>query len=385
MSKYDKKVVFNYVMGNDIKKYNIDDLENDWEFMKEVFEYTKDKKIYDLCDEKLQSNLDLIKYLIDKFKDDKKFILQISSNFLNKSQDNLNKLEIQIILEDIYKDDEIFKNKFSNKIDIEMFYTFERTDYELALEQTDDDLKKFLQSGFYYFFEEYKDRQLIIDFIAKKMINEIFDFRNNDLEELIHSIYKDKRQFDKTTSTKFIIDYISDQDYALANYLSVHIGLIEELKKSVDRIFRNFEHYNKNKYDDVIDGIRDHIEDYSKENNYYDDILLKKFISKDLQNKDIWINLGEELTFSVQKKDEFGFYEDEISLNNFHTDEYGFYDIENTDYENIKNDILYIKLKEDIKRMLNNNEVYSRYIRPYKKEKNNSKCKILKFESKKEQ
>ena len=30
----------------------------------------------------------------------------------------------------------------------------------------------------------------------------------------------------------FIIEYISNHDYALANYLSVHIGLIDELKKA---------------------------------------------------------------------------------------------------------------------------------------------------------
>lgn len=385
MRKYSKKTVFNYIMGNDVYGYKIDELENDWEFMKEVFNYTNDKKTYDLCSDELKVNIELIKYLICKFKDDKSFVFKISSYLLNKTQNKLDKLEIQILLENLFNDDDCFKDRFFNKLEMQVFYTLERLYYELDVKEENNEVKEFLQLGFYYFFEQYKDRQLITDFIAKKMINEIFDFRNNDLEEIIHSIYKDKSQINKLTSTKFIIEYISNHDYALANYLSVHIGLIDELKKSVDRIFRNFEYYNKNKYNEVIDGIRDYIEDYSKENNYSEDILLRKCIGKDLNNKDIWVNFEGDLTFAVQREDEYGFYEDEISFNDNLCDEYGFYESDYMEFESIKNDILYIKLKEDIKRMLNNNEVYNRYIKPYKKEMNNGKCKILKFEQKKEQ
>ena len=385
MSKYDKKTVFNYVMGNDIDNFDIDDLENDWQFMKEVFDYTNDKKTYDLCDDILKTNIDLIKYLINKFKYDEDFILEISSNFLSKSDNKLDKLEVQIILKELFGEDKIIEDfKFSNVEDTIIFYSGLRADYESVVKEMNDyKVKQDLQLGFCVFYEEYKDRQILIDFIAKNMILEIFYLINENLVDLILSLYKDKSQVDKTISTKFILDYITNYDKALANYLKVHIDLINDIKISVDRIFKNFEYYKKNKYKDVIEGIINYIEDYSKENKYLYDMFVRICLGKNLKNKDICGYIGNDLTFTIQKEDEFGFYEDEISLNDIPTDEYGFYDIDNIEYEKIQNDILYIRLREDVKRMLNNNEVYDRYIKPYKK--NNSKCKVLKFEQKEEQ
>ena len=122
-----------------------------------------------------------------------------------------------------------------------------------------------------------------------------------------------------------VIDYISNYDYALGNYLRVHVNIIKELKVSVDRIFKNFDIYNKRIYSEVIDGIRNYIEDYSKENRFSEDILLRKCIGKDLNNKDIWINIDKKITMIVQKEDEYGFYEDELILDDNDCDEYGFY------------------------------------------------------------
>lgn len=384
MSKYDKKIIFNYVMGNDINEYDIDDLEKDWEFMKEVFDYTNDKKMYYLCDDKLKSNFNLIKYLINKFKDDEHYILEIASNYLKNAENKLDKLEIKIMLENLFEDDDIFIDKLSNKIDMQTFYMSERIEYELALTETSDDVKEFMQLGFYWFFEQYKERELITDFIAKKMIDEIFDFRNISLEELVHSVYKYKSQVDKISSTKFIIDYISNYDYALANYISVHVGIIKDLKKSVDRIFKNFNYYNERKLEDLIDGIIYYIGDYSDYFDYKDDILLRKCVSKDLKIKDIWCQSPGEIVFNVINEDEFGEYEDELIINDEDCDEYGLYEDDIYEHEQMKNDPLYIKLLNEIKRLLDNNEIYYGYKNKEEMKKNFAKCRILKFEPKKE-
>ena len=271
MSKYDKKIIFDYVVGNDIDNYNIDELENDCEFMKEVFDFTNDKKMYELCDENIKSNFNFVKYLVNKFKDDSIFVLKVASNYLCKAEDKIDKLEMQLMLDKLFNNDDIYTEKYDNMIEMHTFYFLERFSFDLALEETDDDVKEFMQYGFYWFFEKYKDRELITDFIAKKMIDEIFDFRNNSLEEIIHNIYKDKSQVDKISSTKFIIDYISNHDYALSNYLSVHVDIIKELKKSVDLIFKNFNYYNSRKIGELIDGVILYIENYSKNNNYKDE------------------------------------------------------------------------------------------------------------------
>lgn len=371
MSKYNKIVVFNYVMGNDIEDYNIEELENDWEFMKEVFDYTNDKKIYDLCDDKLKSNFNLVKYLINKYKDDQKYVLKIASNYLEKAENKLDKLEIKLMLDKLFKDDDVYVEKYDNKLEMQTFYFLERTYYELALDKTPDDVKEFMQYGFYWFFEQYKDRELITDFIAKKMVDEIFDFRNKTLEEIIHSIYKDKSKVDKISSTKFIIDYISNHDYALSNYISVHVDIIKDLKKSVDLLFKNFNYYKELKYRELIDGILYYIENFSEYYKYNDEEFLKKCIAKDLKNKDI-------SKYALAREEFISEYPENADF----VDEYGL-DIDDvSQHETIKNDELYIKLLKEVKRLLENEEIYYGYKNKEEMKNNFDKGKILKFEPK---
>ena len=54
MSKYSKKLIYDYIMGNEISEYNIDDLENDYIFIKEVIESTSDKKMYNIYSLKIK-------------------------------------------------------------------------------------------------------------------------------------------------------------------------------------------------------------------------------------------------------------------------------------------------------------------------------------------
>ena len=57
MKFYNKKLVFDYVVGNDLDDYEIDELENTPEFMIEVIKYTQDKKMYNFCSDNVKSNL----------------------------------------------------------------------------------------------------------------------------------------------------------------------------------------------------------------------------------------------------------------------------------------------------------------------------------------
>ena len=56
MNKYNSKVVFDYINGNEIIDYNIDELEDDYEFMMMVINYTNDKNMYNLCSDEVKTN-----------------------------------------------------------------------------------------------------------------------------------------------------------------------------------------------------------------------------------------------------------------------------------------------------------------------------------------
>ena len=60
MEKYSKKMINDYILGNDIKDYSIEELEDDKEFMMLVIGTTNDEKFYNLCSDN--------PFLIDFFK-----------------------------------------------------------------------------------------------------------------------------------------------------------------------------------------------------------------------------------------------------------------------------------------------------------------------------
>ena len=48
MKKYSKELINKYIKGKDIKNYQIEELEDDKDFMIQVIKETNDKKIYNL-------------------------------------------------------------------------------------------------------------------------------------------------------------------------------------------------------------------------------------------------------------------------------------------------------------------------------------------------
>ena len=83
MNKYDNKIVNDYINGNDIDDFNIDDLENDSMFMKKVIVASNDKNFYRLCSDRVKKDYNFIKFVIYKFKEDIEFISKVADELFD--------------------------------------------------------------------------------------------------------------------------------------------------------------------------------------------------------------------------------------------------------------------------------------------------------------
>lgn len=170
MKKYKKKFLFDYIMGNDMGETDINELEKDPEFIIEVTDLSNDKNIYNLCDQKLKQNFRLMKFLILKFKDDKKFAKKVARDYIENSQehDDDNEFEINIIISNLYgRDcDDIRENK--NLLSARLMYEELKINYFIQSEKNSDDLNDYNQMGFNIFNMMYENRKIIVDYIAKK-------------------------------------------------------------------------------------------------------------------------------------------------------------------------------------------------------------------------
>ena len=93
---YNLKLINSYINGEDIKGYNIEDLENDPEFMKSVILASNDKEFYNLCSEEVKSDFDFVMFLIDKYSFNAKFIDKVASYFLKNSNNESERLSVVV-------------------------------------------------------------------------------------------------------------------------------------------------------------------------------------------------------------------------------------------------------------------------------------------------
>lgn len=260
MKKYSQKLVMDYINGLDIEEYDIDTLESDVDFMIQVIELT-DEKSYQLCDDTLRANYTLVKYLINKFKSNLDFITEVAKNYFNAEKPNftviteedgevteevvedLETLEIRILLDKYTSNlssDDVFDNNLliENKIILFNFYTRKRLELISAASLLEEDI----QMGFEVIMSEYRNSDLIKNYIAEHMLYDIFYGEDKiDLKKAVNTILKTKKNTKKLGYNSCLIDIISSCDTYLADYASVHLDLIKDYVKLLERAVASFE------------------------------------------------------------------------------------------------------------------------------------------------
>lgn len=252
MKKYNKQIIFDYVNGNDIEGYDIDELENDCEFMIEVIKYSNDKNIYNLCSDEIKTNFKFVKFLLETFKTDKKFVEEVAETYYNQKS-SINELE-DIELQEFYiLMCNIFKTgveSLSYHLKLTAFYIQETAQINSAIDKerkTNPSFAQELGKGFVFIKDKYENSTIIKDFFAKKMINEIFcEETNRNLEEALHMRYKKAESINREGVNKFILQYIEGYDSYLANYVGCNINLIDNIKKEINRIINHWDKYIDN-------------------------------------------------------------------------------------------------------------------------------------------
>lgn len=403
MKKYSRKLLSDYLLGKSIDDYDIDELESNPEFIKEIIDFSNDKSMYNLCDDELKKNFNLMKFLVLKFKDDEQFIKKIARDFSNCSDNETDIFEINIIFSELVKID--YENIAENDSFINakgMFHLLNLSYMSEMKGEEDYDVINFLQMGFICFKETYEGRKTIIDYIAKEMVSLILTKEGLSLEELVHSKFKSKEKLEKVGTINFIINYIASYDSNLAEYLQANIKLIEPVKNDLDRIKDNFENYNDIKREEMMYWIIEYVQKKSEDLcGYFSGTQLLEFIANDLKiaddptikneiedyNNEYGVNSllsDEDFYETFDDKDDYEFereLKERALIKSF--EESGddeaqeFVDImDQLEYERMQKDDRYIDLKNKIKAVLKGNKEPENY---YEETKIDNKGKILAF------
>ena len=298
--KISKELVFNYINGSDIPDYDIKDLENNRDFMIEVLKCTKDSKMYLFCSNNLKKDPQFIKSIINIFKNEKEFLDEIVKEYLStliekkeelKEQDLISRNEIIILMTEVNSN----KNNYYYDYLAGLIYRYMNTEIEFIKSTTKNDLfLKRIGKGFYILYEKYKQSSIILDYIAKRMAEEIFyEDKNLDFDKLIYTFYNGEKITKNKGINNFIFSYISMYDRKLSEYLILHKDLIKDIAKEINKFQQQFEAYKENEnarkveilYQKVTNFINDNFDVYRLDTLETIDYIVKQLKLENIFDK----------------------------------------------------------------------------------------------------
>lgn len=264
MKKYNKELIKKYIKGEDIKNYQIEELEDDKDFMIQVIKETNDKKIYNLCSEKVKKDYEMVKFMVLAYNNDLKFITDIADKYLKEVGDSLERIELALIMLDLtLKKDNEKATKY--KMIVDTIFFSKRLEIEICkAKQNDDDYSREVGMGFWYMFDLYNYSDIVIKFFAKETIEAIFSEYDINLEQVLHSKFKKAEDIDLQGINNYMINFLGMYDQMLASYISTHIELLSDFFNKISNVIDNWKNYDekdeRKRYNDMIEQVHEYME-----------------------------------------------------------------------------------------------------------------------------
>lgn len=235
---YSKQLLESYINGDEVLGYDIEALENNPNFMMQAIKMSKDKNLYNLCSEAVKINYDFVCFIAHNFKEDGHFVSMVADHYLQLKLNFKKSFELSIMLSDLLTDGYEDKYKLLRTAASERIF-LEVECFLLSIDELN--VKQLAGKGFFYIMDSYEDSKIIMDFLAKKMVESIF--YNPSLEKFLHSRFKSYEQIKQKGVTNMIIDYLSTVDSYLSGYIQKNIELVYDLKRRIQNVGKGWEHY----------------------------------------------------------------------------------------------------------------------------------------------
>lgn len=265
MVKYKKQHVLDYISGNDLD-IDIEELENNKDFMLEVIKLTRDKRMYNYSSNTVKNNCEFIIELLKFFQDDLDFCYKLVYGYLIKNNSpSLKRIELYILISQIFKKSDNLKyKKLSRNCEIligryylkETFQTSLGVIYAKSMGLIKDNTR-----GFEWIYDKCEESIVVTDYFAKRFAEEIF-YKNEQgytFEEIVHLYFKNSDDLLNKGIKNFLIDYINNYDSFLASYLVTHQNNLDGLIKEILRVIKNWSNYminlNNIRFDSLIHEI----------------------------------------------------------------------------------------------------------------------------------
>ncbi len=200
----------------------------------------------------MTNNIEKYEYLRKLLKEYNKNNQSVKEYLMSDALSAAERLEYSLILENLTGDTD-FQTIY------ETIYDVIRVKIEYTKQKKN--ITKEIGLGFKYIFDEYSNSKIILSFMATKMIEEILN--EDDFELELHLNFKSAEQIRKIGINKLLINYISNYDKMLSSYLTSNISLLEDAKIELKKILNGWVDYEnkkeKIKYSKMIEQVENYL------------------------------------------------------------------------------------------------------------------------------
>lgn len=239
MKEYNIELILKYINGEDVEG-----AEDDYKFMISVIKYTKDKNMYELCSDNVKSTYEFVLFMIEEFKCDIEFLIDVVDYYLDNEREEVKRIEILIIMCDTFKDSNYIKEYSSLLANIYATIKFNIEAIKKQPTMEFETIKEVIQEGFNFILENYNSSNIVMNYFAEKFIIDIVVEHNINLEEMLHNDFKTYDQLEKYGKIRYLIKLLNKYDTNLVDYIICHKELLNDIKTELDRIKNNWNLYS---------------------------------------------------------------------------------------------------------------------------------------------
>ncbi len=256
-------IVRRYIRGMDVFPYNVDELEENPDFMALALKESKDKRLYRLCSDKIKTDSDFVLKIMECFKTDINFVSEVLDYYLGNTKED----------KTIYYEVLALGTKITKNVDyacrLMAVYVEERCSAnELKRKAKNDDEVMEVGLGFGVMEYVYAGCHEFLRFMAARLLEDIFDDEALiSFEELIHSKFRSIDNFKQYGYRTFMIDYVRTIDIYLADFLSANYDLLDNNLKRCEEIIKRWPYYMRNLNERRQSIVYQEIERFAREYN----------------------------------------------------------------------------------------------------------------------
>lgn len=267
--KINENLIEDYLDGKIVNDNTLKDLYDNFEFMKLLLFRTRDSKYYNLCSNRLKTNIDFVLYLTNIFDNNLDLLFSMINFYVysvGESEERFSEL--------LYKIDKYIK-KWNKDFDITYYMQYRckiiwffdmKQDYiNLILSTQDKSFQREYSFGFPIVQILYKDSENTQLFFSEHYLDKIL--YTYDFEEYIHMKYKTLEELNTYGNITVLANYAKTFDLALYEFVLVHPEVLKDREVRLLEIKDNYNNFVLNDTKNKIYIFNNKLIEYLEEQN----------------------------------------------------------------------------------------------------------------------